>query len=111
MKMLCIALMLGFLSLQNHVIAEAKMSKFYDFSAKDIDGNSVSLSEYKDKVILVVNTASKCGFTPQYEGLQNIYTNIQKKALLFWDFLQMTSFGKNLEIIRKSKSFAARNSM
>ena len=45
----------------------------YDFTVKDIQGHDVSLSQYKDKVLLIVNTASKCGFTPQYDGLEALY--------------------------------------
>lgn len=44
-----------------------------DFSMRDIDGKDVKLGKYKGNVLLVVNTASKCGYTPQYEGLENIY--------------------------------------
>ena len=53
--------------------AGASMKTFYDFSAKRIDGSDVSMSSYKNKVILVVNVASKCGYTPQYKGLEKLY--------------------------------------
>ena len=46
---------------------------FYDFTVIDIDGNEFELSQFRGKKVLVVNVASKCGFTPQYEGLQTLY--------------------------------------
>ena len=56
------------------------MQIFYDFKAKDIKGIEHSMSEYKNSVVLVVNVASKCGFTSQYEGLQSLYTKHHKSG-------------------------------
>ncbi len=56
------------------------MSQFYQFSAEDFKGENIEMSAYKGKVVLVVNTASACGFTPQYEGLQNIYKAYQDQG-------------------------------
>ena len=53
----------------------------YDFQARDLNGEEKPLSDYKGKVLLVVNTASKCGFTPQYEGLQKLYANFADRGL------------------------------
>ena len=54
---------------------------FYDFKAKDINGNERLMSDYKGKVLVVVNTASKCGFTPQYADLEKIYKEFNKSGL------------------------------
>ena len=58
----------------------------YDFKVKDMDGKEVSLSDYKGKVLLIVNTATKCGFTPQYEELQAMYDKFKDKGLVILDF-------------------------
>ncbi|WP_372964620.1 glutathione peroxidase [Marinobacter sp.] len=52
----------------------------YDFSAKDVKGNDVAMSDYRGKVLLIVNTASKCGFTPQFEGLQELHKELGDKG-------------------------------
>ena len=56
------------------------MTNFYEFKTKDIKGNEVHLANYKGKVALVVNVASKCGLTPQYTGLQSLYEKYQAKG-------------------------------
>jgi glutathione peroxidase len=53
----------------------------YDFSVKDIDGNNVQLSKYKGKTVLIVNVASKCGLTPQYKDLEEIYKKYKVEGL------------------------------
>jgi glutathione peroxidase len=62
------------------------MPEIYDFSARKTDGSEVSLGDYRGQVLLIVNTASKCGFTPQYEGLQSLYKDLQAKGLTVLGF-------------------------
>ena len=69
-------------------------TSIYDFSFKDIDGNQVNLNNFKGKPILLVNTASRCGFTPQYEDLQNLYLEYRETDLTI---LAVTSNSFNQE--------------
>lgn len=61
-------------------------SSIYDFSANSLEGQPVSLSTFKDKVLLIVNTASQCGFTPQYQGLQSIYNKFENQGFAVLGF-------------------------
>lgn len=60
--------------------------KIYDFTIKDTKGNEISLSKYKGEVLLIVNTATGCGFTPQYEGLEKLYKQYHDKGFEVLDF-------------------------
>jgi glutathione peroxidase len=60
--------------------------QIYNFSAKALQGDEISMDCYKGKTILIVNTASKCGLTPQYEGLQKLYEKYQEKGLVILGF-------------------------
>jgi glutathione peroxidase len=57
------------------------MASIYDFTVNDIHGKPVKLDRYKGKVMLVVNTASQCGFTPQYKGLEKLYEKFHEQGL------------------------------
>ena len=56
------------------------MASIYDFSVKDIDRQEISLEKFKGKTLLIVNVASRCGFTPQYNGLQSLYEKYKDKG-------------------------------
>ena len=58
----------------------------YDFTVKDPQGNDVSLSKYKGEVLLIVNTATGCGFTPQYKGLEELYRKYKDQGFEILDF-------------------------
>ena len=58
----------------------------YDFEANDYLGNLVSMKQYEGKVVLIVNTATRCGFTPQYEGLESLYEKYEKDGFVILDF-------------------------
>ena len=61
---------------------DASEKVFHDFTIESISGEIINLSDYKSKVVLLVNTASKCGFTPQYSGLQKIYERFRDDGLV-----------------------------
>jgi glutathione peroxidase len=82
-----ISALLGLGSLAvNGVAADPTPKSFYDFTMTDIDGHKVHLNKFKGKVVLVVNVASQCGFTPQYKGLQAIFEEYKEKGLIVVGF-------------------------
>jgi glutathione peroxidase len=62
------------------------MTTIYDFTAKSLQGKDVALAEYRGRPMLIVNTASKCGFTPQFEGLEKLYEQHRGKGLVVLGF-------------------------
>ncbi len=62
------------------------MTSIYDFTAQDLAGEAVSLADYAGRVLLVVNTASKCGFTPQYEGLEALHRELADRGFAVLGF-------------------------
>ena len=80
MKKLLVYILLMFGIFEN---ASAKYLKLaYDFEFNSIDGNKIKLNDYKNKVLVVVNVASRCGYTPQYNDLQSLWTNYKSKNLI-----------------------------
>jgi glutathione peroxidase len=69
-----------------HPPGAAAMTTAYDFSATDIDGQVRSLDEFRGKALLIVNVASKCGFTPQYEGLEKLWRQYRDQGLVVLGF-------------------------
>jgi glutathione peroxidase len=66
--------------------AGGRTSRIYDFVVKDINGKDVKLDQYRGKTLLLVNVASQCGYTPQYEGLQQLYSKYQSQGLVVLGF-------------------------
>jgi len=83
------------------------MGTIYDFSAKPLDGREMPLSNYRGQLLLVVNTASKCGFAPQYVGLEALYLKFEAGVLRSLAFPAINLAPRSLAAQRKSRNFAA----
>jgi glutathione peroxidase len=87
LKLSSLVLMVLFITLPIHSVAkERNISEIYDFHVKTIQGEATTLSEYKNKVLLIVNVASQCGFTPQYEGLEALYQKYKERGFVVLGF-------------------------
>ena len=84
-------------------------NEIYEIPVKTIDGQETNLGEYKDKVLLVVNVASKCGLTPQYEGLEKLYEKYQGKGLEILGFPANNFMGQEPGTEEEIKEFCDTN--
>ena len=82
--------------------------KFYDFSIESITGETINFKDYKNKIILVVNTASYCGFTKQYEGLQKLWEKYESKGLIVLG-IPSSSFNQEKKSNKDVKEFCEVN--
>lgn len=80
-------------------------SSIYDFTLKDIDGNDVNLGKYKGNVLLIVNTASRCGYTPQYEALQAIFERYRDQGFYVLGFPANNFMGQEPGTEKEIKAF------
>jgi glutathione peroxidase len=90
-------------------IRGGNMAHFYDFTVKDITGKDVKLDIYRGLVILVVNVASKCGFTPQYEGLELLYEKYKDRGLVILGFPANNFLGQEPGSNEEIRQFCAIN--
>jgi glutathione peroxidase len=84
-----------------------KMNSVYDFTLKDIDRKQVSLGQYRGKVLLIVNVASRCGFTPQYTGLQSLYSKYQDRGFVILGFPANNFLGQEPGSEEEIKTFCS----
>jgi len=88
-----IIVLLSFLCLNDIIVAKENAISIYDFNVKSIEGKEISMSQYKGKVLLIVNVASECGFTPQYKGLEKLYQTYKEQGFMVLGF-PSNQFGK-----------------
>ena len=87
--------------------AKENQMSIYDFNVKTIDGQEISMSKYKGKVLLIVNVASKCGFTSQYEGLENLFEKYKNEDFMVLGFPSNQFANQEPESNEKIKEFCS----
>jgi glutathione peroxidase len=100
-------ILLVFVLTFSSIIAKENKMSIYDFNVKTIDGEEVSMSKYKGKVLLIVNVASKCGFTSQYEGLENLYEKYKNEDFMVLGFPSNQFANQEPESNEKIKEFCS----
>ena len=96
------------ISLKSETVApESAYTSVYDFTVTDIDGKPVKLEAYKGKTVLIVNVASKCGYTPQYEGLQATYAKYKDRGLVILGFPANNFMGQEPGTNEEIKQFCS----
>jgi glutathione peroxidase len=104
--LVCVVSFFAFQSFKRkNVVAKMVVKSVYEFTMKDIDGNAVSLSKYKGKVIVFINVASKCGFTPQYESIEKFYEMYKDKGVVVLGFPANNFFAQEPGTDEEIKSF------
>ena len=92
----------------NNIVKGEYEKTFYDLNIESINGNIINFNEYENKVVLVVNTASYCGFTKQYEGLQKLWEKYESKGLIVLG-IPSDSFNQEKKSNNDVKEFCAVN--
>jgi glutathione peroxidase len=91
----------------NTTEAATVANSVYEFTMKDIDGKDASLAQYRGKVLLMVNVASRCGFTPQYEGLEKVYLKYKDRGLVILGFPANNFMGQEPGTNEEIKTFCS----
>lgn len=109
MKTLTTILLMGLIFLSACNATNNKNKSLYDFTVKDIDGKDFNLSTLKGKKVLIVNVASKCGLTPQYEKLEELYQKYKNNDFIIIGFPSDNFAGQEFENNEEIKSFCSLN--
>ena len=100
-------IILAFVLAFNWINAKENKMSIYDFNVKTIDGEEISMEKYKGKVLLIVNVASKCGFTSQYEGLENLFEKYKNEDFMVLGFPSNQFANQEPESNEKIKEFCS----